>query len=189
MSEQAFMQRAVALALEKMRANSGGPFGAVIVRNDTIIAEGWNEVTFSNDPTAHAEIVAIRRACTLLGAFNLPDCDIDTSCEPCPMCLGAIYWARLRRVYYANTRADASQIGFDDGFIYSEVARVPELRKIPHLRLVTAAGIKGTRALLLADGAHDNRGQHSEQRSTRVLSQPRILANRTGECGLVPAAE
>ena len=122
MSENAFMRRAAALALEKMRANSGGPFGAVIVRNDTIIAEGWNEVTLSNDPTAHAEIVAIRRACTLLGAFNLPDCDIYTSCEPCPMCLGAIYWARLRRVYYANTRADASQIGFDDGFIYSEVA-------------------------------------------------------------------
>jgi guanine deaminase len=137
MSEKAFMRRAAALALEKMRANSGGPFGAVIVRNDTIIAEGWNEVTSSNDPTAHAEIVAIRRACTLLGGFNLPDCDIYTSCEPCPMCLGAIYWARLRRVYYANTRADASQIGFDDGFIYSEVARVPELRKIPHLRLMT----------------------------------------------------
>src|SRR6516225_6745650 len=97
MSEQAFMQRAVGLALERMRANSGGPFGAVIVRNDTIIAEGWNEVTSNNDPTAHAEIVAIRRACTLLGAFNLPDCDIYTSCEPCPMCLGAIYWARLRR--------------------------------------------------------------------------------------------
>jgi guanine deaminase len=77
------------------------------------------------------------RACTLLGAFNLPDCDIFTSCEPCPMCLGAIYWARLRRVYYANTRADASQISFDDGFIYSEVTRVPELRKIPHLRLMT----------------------------------------------------
>ena len=116
MTERAFMQRAVALALEKMRTNSGGPFGAVIVRNNTIISEGWNEVTSSNDPTAHAEIVAIRRACALLGAFNLPDCDIYTSCEPCPMCLGA---------------------GFDDGFIYDEVARVPELRKIPHFRLMT----------------------------------------------------
>src|SRR5262249_15101349 len=94
MTEQAFMQRAVALALEKMRANSGGPFGAVIVRNNTIISEGWNEVTSSNDPTAHAEIVAIRRAFAVLGAFDLPDCDIYTSCEPCPMCLGAIYWAR-----------------------------------------------------------------------------------------------
>ena len=137
MTEQAFMQRAVTLALEKMRANSGGPFGAVIVRNNRIISEGWNEVTSSNDPTAHAEIVAIRRACALLGAFNLPDCDIYTSCEPCPMCLGAIYWARLRRVYYANSRAEASQIGFDDGFIYDELARAPELRKIPHFRLMT----------------------------------------------------
>ena len=137
MTEQAFMQRAAALALEKMRANTGGPFGAVIVRNGAIIAEGWNEVTSSNDPTAHAEIVAIRRACALLGVFNLPDCDIYTSCEPCPMCLGAIYWARLRRIYYANTRSEASQIGFDDEFIYNEVARAPELRKIPHIRLLT----------------------------------------------------
>ena len=110
MSEQAFMQRAVALALEKMRANSGGPFGAVIVRNDTIIAEGWNEVTSSNDPTAHAEIVAIRRACTLLGAFNLPDCDIFTSCEPLPDVprrdlLGAAA-ARLLREYACRRIAD-----------------------------------------------------------------------------------
>src|SRR5204863_3744580 len=137
MTEQVFMQRAVALALEKMRTNSGGPFGAVIVRNNTIISEGWTEVTSSNDPTAHAEIVAIRRACALLGAFNLPDCDIYTSCEPCPMCLGAIYWARLRRVFYANTRAQAAQIGFDDELIYGEVARPPELRRIPHVRLTS----------------------------------------------------
>ena len=137
MTEQAFMQRAAALALEKMRANTGGPFGAVIVRNGTIIAEGWNEVTSSNDPTAHAEIVAIRRACALLGVFNLLNCDIYTSCEPCPMCLGAIYWARLRRIYYANTRLEASQIGFDDEFIYNEVARAPDLRKIPYIRLLT----------------------------------------------------
>jgi guanine deaminase len=137
MTEQTFMQRAVALSLEKMRANSGGPFGAVIVRNGTIISEGWNEVTSHNDPTAHSEIVAIRRACTVLGTFNLPDCDIYTSCEPCPMCLGAIYWARLQRVYFANTRIDASKIGFDDDFIYREVAKAPELRKIPHSRLMT----------------------------------------------------
>ena len=136
MTEQTFMQRAVPLSLEKMRANSGGPFGAVIVRNGTIISEGWNEVTSRNDPTAHSEIVAIRRACTVLGTFNLPDCDIYTSCEPCPMCLGAIYWVRLRRVYFANTRIDAAQIGFDDEFIYREVAQVPELRKIPHVRLM-----------------------------------------------------
>jgi len=130
------MKRAIALSLEKMRANRGGPFGAVIVRNGAIISEGWNEVTSSNDPTAHSEIVAIRRACALLGTFNLPDCDIYTSSEPCPMCLGAIYWARLRRVYFANTRIDAAQIGFDDEFIYREVAQVPELRKIPHVRLM-----------------------------------------------------
>src|SRR6202045_5321259 len=123
MTEQAFMQRAIALALEKMRTNSGGPFGAVIVRNNTIISEGWNEVTSSNDPTAHAEIVAIRRACALLGAFNLPDCDIYTSCEPCPMCLGAIYWARLSRVYFGNGDVDASKIGFDDSLIYREIAQ------------------------------------------------------------------
>ena len=135
MSEHIFMQRASALALEKMRANNGGPFGAVIVRDDEILAEGWNEVTSSNDPTAHAEIVAIRRACARIGTFSLSDCDIYTSCEPCPMCLGAIYWARLRRIYYANTRADASQIGFDDEFIYGEVGRAPELRKLPHIRL------------------------------------------------------
>src|SRR6266511_3487754 len=137
MTEQAFMQRAVALAIEKMRANSGGPFGAVIVRNNTIISEGWNEVTSSNDPTAHAEIVAIRRACALLGAFNLPDCDIFTSCEPCPMCLGAIYWARLRRIYYANTRAEAARIGFDDELIYDEIGLAPEARSVPAVRLVT----------------------------------------------------
>ena len=137
MTEQAFMQRAVALSLEKMRTNSGGPFGAVIVRNGTIISEGWNEVTSTNDPTAHSEIVAIRRACAFLGTFNLVDCDIYTSCEPCPMCLDAIYCARLRRVYFANTRIDAAQIGFDDEFIYREVAQLPELRRIPHFRLMT----------------------------------------------------
>jgi guanine deaminase len=137
MSKHIFMQRASALAIEKMRANNGGPFGAVIVCDEEIVAEGWNEVTSTNDPTAHAEIVAIRRACARIGSFNLPNCDIYTSCEPCPMCLGAIYWARLRRIYYANTRADASQVGFDDEFIYAEVGRAPELRKIPHVRLPT----------------------------------------------------
>ena len=137
MTEKIFMQRAITLALEKMREDDGGPFGAVIVRNNTIIAEGWNQVTSTNDPTAHAEIVAIRRACALLGTFNLPDCDLYTNCEPCPMCLGAIYWARLRRVYYANTRVEAAQIGFDDAFIYEQVALPPEQRKIPNIRLMT----------------------------------------------------
>ena len=136
MTERAFMQRAVDLALEKMRANSGGPFGAVIVRNNTIISEGWNEVTSSYDPTAHAEIVAIRRACARLGAFNLPDCDIYTSCEPCPMCLGAIYWARPSRVFYASTAADAAAAGFDDAFIYEELKKTAGLRQIPMSQLL-----------------------------------------------------
>ena len=138
MNNDEFMRRAVALSREKMRANSGGPFGALIVRDGTVIAEGWNQVTSTNDPTAHAEIVAIRRACAALNRFNLPDCDIYTSCEPCPMCLGAIYWARLRRIYFANTRAEAAAIGFDDDFIYREMAIEPHARGIPGVRLADA---------------------------------------------------
>ncbi len=109
MTDEIHMGRAAKLALEMMRSNKGGPFGAVIVRNGEVIAEGWNEVTSTNDPTAHAEIVAIRAACKKLGTWVLTDCDIYTSCEPCPMCLGAIYWARLRRMYYANTREEAAR--------------------------------------------------------------------------------
>ena len=137
MSNERFMQRAVDLALEKMRANDGGPFGAVIVKDGDVIAEGWNKVTSTNDPTAHAEVVAIREACHKLDTFNLPDCDIFTSCEPCPMCLGAIYWTRLRRLYFANTRGEAARIGFDDDFIYREIGLSPEARSIPGIRLVT----------------------------------------------------
>ena len=137
MSGEEFMQRAVALAREKMNENNGGPFGAVIVRNGEIIAEGWNQVTTANDPTGHAEVVAIRRACEKLGTFNLPDCDIYASCEPCPMCLGAIYWARLRYIYYANTREEAAGIGFDDEFIYREIGLAPATRSIPAIRMVT----------------------------------------------------
>jgi guanine deaminase len=136
MNEQVFMRRAVALALEKMRADDGGPFGAVIVRNGEIIAEGWNQVTSTNDPTAHAEVVAIRRACAKLGTFNLPDCDIYASCEPCPMCLGAIYWSRFKTMYYSNTRAEAAAIGFDDDFIYREIPLDPAGRSIPGVHLV-----------------------------------------------------
>jgi tRNA(Arg) A34 adenosine deaminase TadA len=132
----AFMRRAVELALEKMRQNGDGPFGAVVVRDNEIIAEGWNQVTATNDPTAHAEIVAIRRACAVLGSFELPDCDLFANCEPCPMCLGAIYWTRLRRIYYCKTREDAARIGFDDDFIYQEIARAPGQRKIPAVRLM-----------------------------------------------------
>jgi guanine deaminase len=137
MSNVRFMQRAVALAREKMHDDNGGPFGAVIVRNGEIIAEGWNQVTSTNDPSAHAEVVAIRQACAKLKSFNLPDCDIFASCEPCPMCLGAIYWARLRRIYYANTRQEAAQIGFDDELIYKEIGLLPASRSIPAVQLMT----------------------------------------------------
>jgi guanine deaminase len=136
MSNSAFMRRAVELALEKMRENGDGPFGAVVVKDNQIIAEGWNQVTATNDPTAHAEIVAIRRACAALGRFELFDCDLFANCEPCPMCLGAIYWTRLRRIYYCKTRVDAAQIGFDDDFVYREIALPPERRKIPAVQLV-----------------------------------------------------
>ena len=138
MNQDQFMQRAAELALEKMRNNIGGPFGAVIVRNDEIIAEGWNQVTSTNDPTAHAEITAIRNACAKLRSFSLQACDIFTNCEPCPMCLGAIYWARLRRIYYCNTRSDAARIGFDDQFLYEEIALPPDRRKIPALQIANA---------------------------------------------------
>lgn len=125
------MSAAIRLSLQKMRANCGGPFGAVIVRNGKIIGRGWNQVTSTNDPTAHAEMVAIRAACQKLGSFQLDDCEIYTSCEPCPMCLSAIYWARLKKIYYANTRRDAAKIGFDDDFIYQEVSRPLSRRRIP----------------------------------------------------------
>jgi tRNA(Arg) A34 adenosine deaminase TadA len=137
MTNEDFMQRAIDLALECLRANQGGPFGAVIVRNDVIVAEGWNEVTSANDPTAHAEVVAIRRACAKFGTFDLSDCEIYASCEPCPMCLGAIYWARFRALYYANTRDEAAAIGFDDELIYREMPLAPMARVIPGVRLTT----------------------------------------------------
>lgn len=130
-----FMRRAVALSGERMRANLGGPFGAVIVKDGEIIAEGWNRVTSDNDPTAHAEISAIREACAVLGTFSLAGCEIYTSCEPCPMCLAAIYWARLDRIYFANSREDAAAIGFDDAFLYEEVAKPIEGRAIPAIKL------------------------------------------------------
>jgi tRNA(Arg) A34 adenosine deaminase TadA len=129
--KEKFMREAIRLSLVKMRENCGGPFGAVVVREGTIVARGWNRVTSTNDPTAHAEVTAIRRACKKLKSFQLGDCELYTSCEPCPMCLAAIYWARLRRVYYANTRADAARIRFDDDWIYREVARPLARREIP----------------------------------------------------------
>ena len=120
-SEKNFLERAIELAREGMNKKAGGPFGCVVVKNNEIIAEGYNSVLSDNDPTAHAEIVAIRKACKKLNSFQLTDCDIYASCEPCPMCLGAIYWARPKRVIYANTRHDAAAIEFDDEFIYREM--------------------------------------------------------------------
>ncbi len=117
-----FMREAIRLSMQMMRRGDGGPFGAVVVRDGKIVGRGWNRVTSANDPTAHAEIVAIRKACKRLKTFQLDDCDLYTSCEPCPMCLSAIYWARLRNVYYGNTRQDAARIHFDDDFIYRQVS-------------------------------------------------------------------
>lgn len=130
------MREAINLAQQGMNQGHGGPFGAVVVKNGEIIARGFNRVLSSNDPTAHAEITAIREACKVLKHFQLTDCILYTSCEPCPMCLGAIYWARPLAVYYANTRRDAADIGFDDEFIYSEIQLPFNLRKLPMLPLL-----------------------------------------------------
>ncbi|HUK65417.1 MAG TPA: nucleoside deaminase [Anaeromyxobacteraceae bacterium] len=135
MSRELFMQRAVSLSKQGMEGGRGGPFGAVVVRDGRVIGEGENRVTSTNDPTAHAEMVAIRAACAAEGRFDLKGCDIYTSCEPCPMCLSAIYWARLDTIYYANRRADAAQIGFDDALIYEEVAQPASSRRLPMVRL------------------------------------------------------
>ena len=130
------MREAIKLSIEKMRAGIGGPFGAVVVKDGEIIARGFNKVTSTNDPTAHAEVTAIREACEKLGTFQLDDCEIYTSCEPCPMCLGAIYWARPKKVYYGNTKADAAKIQFDDQFIYDELDVPMSERKLPMIPLL-----------------------------------------------------
>ena len=124
------MQEAIRLADDGMRSGRGGPFGCVIVRRGEIVARGNNRVTSTNDPTAHAEVTAIREACRDLGTFQLTDCELYTSCEPCPMCLAAIYWARIPTVFYGNTRADAAAIGFDDDFIYQQIPLPPAERAI-----------------------------------------------------------
>ncbi|MBW7887465.1 MAG: nucleoside deaminase [Bacteroidetes bacterium] len=131
MTKEEFMCEAIRLSMENVASGNGGPFGCVIVKNGNIIARGVNTVTTSNDPTAHAEIVAIREACKVLGSFQLDGCELYTSCEPCPMCLGAIYWARPGKIYFANGRGDAAKIGFDDLFIYEELPRAIHERKIP----------------------------------------------------------
>ena len=133
--EEKFMAEAIALSQKGLQANQGGPFGCVIVKDDQIVGRGNNKVTSTNDPTAHAEVVAIRDACKNLNTFQLDGCEIYTSCEPCPMCLGAIYWARPKVIYYANNRADAAMIGFDDSMIYEEMSKEYKYRKIPILSL------------------------------------------------------
>jgi tRNA(Arg) A34 adenosine deaminase TadA len=140
-SKNNFMLRAIELSINS--ANStGGPFGCVIVKDNKIIGEGSNKVTFSNDPTAHAEIVAIRKACKKLNTFNLSGCDLYASCEPCPMCLSAIYWAHVDNIYYANTRNDAKKINFDDSLIYSEISKKIEDRKIPIKQMLRDEALK-----------------------------------------------
>ena len=124
-----FMKRAIELSIQNIK-NNGGPFGCIIVKENKIIAEGVNRVTFNNDPTAHAEIIAIRNACKKLNTFNLEKCELYTSCEPCPMCLSAIYWSHIDKIYYGNSRLDASKIGFDDDFIYNELNKDLSSRKI-----------------------------------------------------------
>src|SRR4249919_1609485 len=131
--EKGFLERAIELSRKGMKDGAGGPFGCIIVKGDNIVGEGWNKVTSSNDPTAHAEVVAIRDACGKLGTHQLTGCEIYASCEPCPMCLGAIYWARPNKVVYANTKEEAAAIEFDDDFIYHEIYSKMSDRKIPFI--------------------------------------------------------
>jgi len=137
-----FMREAIRLSGRNLRDNGGGPFGAVVVRRGKIVGRGWNRVASTNDPTAHAEVMAIREACRRLGTFRLDDCELYASCEPCPMCLAAIYWARLKTIYYANTSRDAAGIQFDDDFIYREVARPVSRRKIRMRQLLRREALK-----------------------------------------------
>ena len=144
MTKEELMRKAIELSIKSVR-NGGGPFGAVIAREGEIIAEGSNGVTIYNDPTAHAEVTAIRKACEKLGTFDLTGCEIYTSCEPCPMCLGAIYWAHLDKIYYANDRKDAADIGFDDDFIYQEIEVKPQYRRKPSEILMREEGLEAFR--------------------------------------------
>ena len=150
MMNEELMRRAIELSENSVR-NGGGPFGAVIAKNGEIVAEGSNKVTIDNDPTAHAEVCTIRKACQKLNTFDLSGCVIYTSCEPCPMCLGAIYWAHLDKIYYANDRKDAGKIGFDDDFIYEEIAIEPQYRKKPSEILLRNEAINAFRMWTLKD--------------------------------------
>lgn len=141
MENEKFMKEAIDLSIENVRSGKGGPFGAVVVKDGKIIARGANSVTNTNDPTAHAEVNAIREACKVLNTFQLDGCEIYTSCEPCPMCLGAIYWARPAAVYYANTKVDAAEIKFDDDFIYKEIAKPLHTRNLPFKQMMREEAI------------------------------------------------
>jgi len=136
-----FMKRAIDLSIESVKKN-GGPFSSIVTKNNKIIAEGSNKVTSTNDPTAHGEIVAIRDACKKLNTFNLSGCELYSSCEPCPMCLSAIYWSRIDKIYYANTREDARKIDFDDSLIYSELKKNINERKIPMTQMMRDEALK-----------------------------------------------
>ena len=143
--ENAFMARAIELSLENVHSGGGGPFGAVVVKDRAIVAEGVNRVTATNDPTAHAEVLAIRQACRQLGTFELRGCDLYSSCEPCPMCLGAIYWARIDKIYFGNLAEDAAKIGFDDSAIYAEITQPHadrEILMIPMMRQEALAAFR-----------------------------------------------
>jgi guanine deaminase len=144
--DNSFMKRAIQLSVENARSGLGGPFGAVIVKGGSIVAEGVNRVTSTNDPTAHAEVLAIRQACSKLGSFELKECELYTSCEPCPMCLGAIYWARIARVFYGSLASDAAQAGFDDSFIYREIAQPHAGRAIPMVQMMREEALAGFHA-------------------------------------------
>jgi len=141
-ADEGFMREAIRLSFETMRSNTGGPFGAVVVKDGKIIARGFNRVLETNDPTAHAEVVAIREACKALNDYQLSGCSIYTSCEPCPMCLAAIYWARPDKVFFGNTKKDAADIEFDDQFIYDEIERAFPERKIPMTQLLREEALK-----------------------------------------------
>ena len=152
MMSEHFMQHAISLAIQNVQSGLGGPFAALVVKDGQVIAEGINRVTSANDPTAHAEIVAIREACRTLGDFQLQGCDLYTTCEPCPMCLGAIYWARPARILYAATAADAAAAGFDDAFIYEEVRRPAEARRMPTEQVLHEESLQVFQAWLSFNG-------------------------------------
>jgi guanine deaminase len=140
-----FMSKAIRMSIENVTSGQGGPFAAVVVKNGEVVGAGVNEVAPANDPTAHAEIVAIRQACRELGHFELTGCDIYATCEPCPMCLGAIYWARPARVFFANSREDARDIGFDDDFIYRQIALPISAREIPMVQMMREQALEAFR--------------------------------------------